>query len=366
MKYFKWVFGNSLAYKENEKFELGEVLVSEMWDPYNNDWDKHGGFNFTNEKCAFRWASRGDTLYEVEFPNDAEIVEVPNYKTPGGIFIANKIILNNPKLISEEMLFDFYKKSDLPLKTYFECIGIFSARGYYDLALTLIKDKVNMENIDLAIDEFNNSIKPWHEVNKDCFNRVKEILEEIKSDLDINLFISKEPYIKKLTNDKVINLTGQTGSGKSTYAKKQFNDDNYLIIDTDDIFSENRFKNSTGINKQLGEFFRDKYDVLPNCGDNFDIIYNDILEYCKDMDKTIVIDCAQFHCIKDIKLLKGKLIVLRTCINTCYNRTIERYKKQNKNASNEEIRNYSNRKKNIFSWYKGSNKFIKKIDSTLC
>ena len=48
----------------------------------------------------------------------------------------------------------------------------------------------------------------------------------------ITLDIDKEPYIKVLSNDRVINLTGQSGSGKSTYAKENFNSDEYLIIDT--------------------------------------------------------------------------------------------------------------------------------------
>ena len=66
-------------------------------------------------------------------------------------------------------------------------------------------------------------------------------------DILIDLYIDKEPYIKKLTKDKIINLTGQSGSGKSYYAKQTFNSDEYLIVDTDDIFSEKRFINSNGI-----------------------------------------------------------------------------------------------------------------------
>ena len=107
MKYLKWAFGTNVAHRENQKFEIGKVITSDVWDPYNDDWDKHGGFNFTNEECALRWMSRGDTLYEVEIPSDGELVEVPNQKTPGGIYIANKIILKNPIPISNELLLDF-------------------------------------------------------------------------------------------------------------------------------------------------------------------------------------------------------------------------------------------------------------------
>ena len=174
--------------------------------------------------------------------------------------------------------------------------------------------------------------------------------------------MDKEPYIKQITNDNIINLTGQSGSGKTTYAKNHFNSDKYLVIDTDDIFSENRFKDSKGINKELGEHFRNKYEELPNCSDDFDLIYEDILDYCKKYNKTIVIDCAQFHCIKDITLLKGKLIVIRTCIDNCYNRVVERYKTINKNYSIDELEKYKMRKKSIYTWYKYSNEFLEKID----
>ena len=361
MKYLKWVFGTNVANKENEEFKINEEITAERWDPTTKDWTLKGGFNFTNEKCALRWMARGDTLYEVEIPSDGEIYEIENNKTPGGIIIANKIILKNPISISSELLNHFYEVSNLPLKTYFECVGLLASRGYYDLALRIIKDKVTMENIDIAIETFNDSIKPWHKVDYDCYNKVKEVLEEIQSDGLINLFIDKEPYIKILTDDEVINLTGQSGSGKSTYAKNNFNTDNYLVVDTDDIFYENRFEYATGINKELGIYFRNKYKELPSLFDDFDLIYNEIINYCKNNTKTLVIDCAQFHCIKDVNLLKGKIIIIRTCIDNCYIRTIERYKNLNKNYTEEELNKYKERKKGIYSWYKGTNEFIKKI-----
>ncbi|MBQ3298459.1 MAG: hypothetical protein IJG97_06690 [Bacilli bacterium] len=362
MKYLKWAFKNNIGHRDDQKIELGKVIICDTWNPNSSDWDERGGFNFTNEECALRWISRGDTLYEVEIPEDEEVLKVKNDKTPGGIFVTNKIILKNPITISDELVRDFYKKSKLPLETYFECIGILATRGYYDISLMIIKDKVNMNNIDLAIDKFNRELKPNREIDYDCYNRVKSILEEIKSSIDINLFIDKEPYIKQITKDNVINLTGQSGSGKTTYAKEHFNSDEYLVVDTDDIFSDNRFNNSVGINKELGEYFRNKYEKIPNCGDNFDLIYEDILNYCSKYNKTIVIDSAQFHCIKDLTLLKGELIIIRTCIDNCYNRTIERYKTNNKNYSQEELEKYKDRKKAIYTWYKSTNEFIEKID----
>lgn len=360
MTYLKWIFNSDV---ESGLLKIDSIMQHDTWDPENPDWSKRGEFNFSNEENIIRWISRGDTLCGVEIPEDAEIKNVDNYKTPNGIIVANKIILKNPTPVSDELTMDLYKMSDMPLKTYFETIAALAIRGCYNTALQIIKDKVNLDNINEAIDEYKDFIKPWHKdnLNQEVYDQVLEVLEEIKSDTLINLFIDKEPYIKDITDDKVINLTGQSGSGKTTYALNNFSDDKYLIIDTDDIFNEERFKQTKGINKELGLYFREKYNLLPNCGDDFDLIYKEILNYCMKYDNVIVIDCAQFHCIKDISLLKGKIIIIRTCIDNCYSRTIERYKTIKKDYTDEELKKYMERKKSIYKWYKYSNLFIKKI-----
>ena len=209
-------------------------------------------------------------------------------------------------------------------------------------------------------EELINELKNQGKIDEDIED--EEILKEINSPLLISIFVDKDPYIKKITEDRIINLTGQSGSGKTTYASEHFNSDNYLIIDTDEIFSETRFKNATGINKELGEYFRNNYKKLPNCSYDFDLIYNEIINYCKKYDKTIVIDCAQFHCIKDISLLKGTVIVIRTCIDNCYKRTIERFKRIKENYTNEEFQKYQERKKSIYKWYRYTNELLEKID----
>ena len=364
MKYLKWIFKENINNKE-KSLKINDVTICDTWEPENPDWDKRGGFNFSNEENIIRWISRGDTLCEVEIPKDAKIKKVINQKTPNGIFISNKIILKNPTPISDELTKELYKKSNMPLKTYFETIAALAIRGCYNTCLEIIKDKVNMNNIDEALYEYSHFIKPWHRnnMNKDIYNQVLEILQEIKSNISINLFIDKKPYIKEITSDKVINLTGQSGSGKSTYASHAFNSNKYLIIDTDDIFSDIRFKHSKGINRELGNYFRNKYKILPNCGNDFDLIYQEILNYCSKYNKIIVIDCAQFHCLKDLTLLKGKIIIMRTSINKCYNRTIERYKKINPNYTKEELDKYKERKKSLYIWYKQTNIFINNINN---
>lgn len=286
------------------------------------------------------------------------------------MFRSNKIIVTNPRKITDEMALDFYKKSQIPEVAYYKTLGVVSIMNYRNTALTILREKVNKENIDLALEEWNDFIERGGTGNrKKSSALVKEIddyLNEIKSPLDISLCITKDPYIKVLTEDKIINLTGQSGSGKSTYAKKYFDSDKYVIIDTDDIFSEKRFQEATGLNKELGYMFRKKYKVLPNLAENFDLIYNEIIDFCNNYNKIIVIDCALFHCVKDLKILKGKLIIIRTDIDTCYKRTINRWIEHQKmkkyDYTNDEFNEYFERKKSIYKWYKETNKFIRRID----
>lgn len=106
----------------------------------------------------------------------------------------------------------------------------------------------------------------------------------------------------------------------------------------------------------------EKYKEIPNCGDDFDLIYKEILDFCKEFDKTLAIDCATFHFIKDVTLLRGKIIVMRTSVNTYYNRCLKRFEEQNSDYTEEELNAYKGRKKKIFVWYKFLNEFIEKID----
>lgn len=185
---------------------------------------------------------------------------------------------------------------------------------------------------------------------------MNNILIEINKD--------KEPYIKELTKDKIINLTGESGSGKSHYTNKYKDNDNYVIIDTDEVFA--RYNTSTGYNKELGDMFRSKYKVLPSLFENFDLIYDEIINYFKNSNKTIIIDSAQFRNLKDFSKIKGTVIVMRTSVDKCYQRCIERYKKNNPEITKEDFEKYSNKKKQIYNWYNSLNDFIIKIDQYNC
>ena len=104
------------------EYKLDEVNVADNWNSSEQDPEKMGGFNFSTEEKILRWLVRGDTIYDVEIPEDAEVVDCVNIAAPHGVFRSNKIILKNPRIITDDMAMDFYLKSKLPEKSYLSSI----------------------------------------------------------------------------------------------------------------------------------------------------------------------------------------------------------------------------------------------------
>ena len=338
------------------QYRLNEVNIADTWNPNTYNPKEMGGFNFSSEDKILRWLHRGDTIYDVEIPKDAEVVLCDEEK---GIFRANKIIVSNPRKITDEVVLDLYNKNSLSNKIIAQCLQTLLWKGRLELCKYIIKDKVNENNIDEILKEFEEYTKEREKVNpnNEDTNIIHDILKEIQSPIDINLYIDKEPYIKDLNNDKIINITGESGSGKSYFSNKYIKDNNYIVIDTDVVFSDRPSDNRESV--ELRTIFSDKpKDYLIT---NFDEFYLKTLNYFKDSDKTLVIDSAQYRNIKDYSILKGQLIVMRTSIETCYERTLNRWKSKNE-YNEEEFNKFAEKKRGMFSWYKGLNEFIEKVD----
>ena len=366
MKYLKVMFGNISGADKNLEYKIDEVNVADKWNPKTDEPREMGGFNFSNEENILRWLIRGDTLYDVIIPEDAEVVKIDHLSTPNGVYRSNKIILSNPRVVDDELAMELYLKSNMPEKTYYKTLAILAIRGYRNTCIKLIKDRINKDNIDLVlseIDDFVNSKKSSENTSNEneVYVEVMTWLKEIKSDLLISRFIDKDIYTKLLTNDRVINITGESGSGKSYYSKKYMNNDNYVVIDTDVVFGNAKASNEyeEELHNKVHTKFGSDNSVLCT---NFDECYLYMLDCLKDIDKTIVIDSAQYRNVKNLDILKGKIIVVRTSIETCYQRCVNRYKERNPDATLEELEKYNNKKKALFEWYRGINSFLEKLN----
>ena len=204
----------------------------------------------------------------------------------------------------------------------------------------------------------------FQEKEVDCYHYIlekKDFLKEYfrKETLYITEDIDKDPYIKHISEDPILNITGESGSGKTYACEKYKKDENCIVIDTDQVFGKEEKDHN---NQEFYKYLINKYQKIPDLIENFDQIYKDILEYAKRKNKYIIIDSAQFRNIKDITLLKGDIIVLRTCINTCFDRCVKRFQQKNKDVSFEELAAYTTRKKGIYTWYEAINRLIDRLD----
>lgn len=169
-KYVKVIFGNKGA---NFEYKIGEVNVATVWNPKAENGRDFGGFNYASEECILRWLHRGDTLYDVEIPEDAENIKVEGATT---IYRTNKIILKNPRPVDDEMALYFYKISSIPEKSYYKALGAVSNMNYKNTALTILKDKVNKDNIDIVLEEWNDFID--HGGKEDRDNSTVDMIEK--------------------------------------------------------------------------------------------------------------------------------------------------------------------------------------------
>ncbi len=153
-------------------------------NPNTLDPAKMGGFNFSTDEKILRWIHRDDTIYDVELPEDAEMIDCPSKNCPHEVFRTNKIILSNPRKVTEEMVLDFYKKSDLPENTYYQCLVILLYKNYINVAKYIIKDRINEDNINACIEEFERMITDKHDGNVYEF-KYEELWDEAKEIYDI-------------------------------------------------------------------------------------------------------------------------------------------------------------------------------------
>ena len=183
-KYLKVMFDDISGADSKLKYKINEVNIANNFNHNASSPKDIGGFNFSTEDKIFRWLVRGDTLYDVIIPEAAIVINVPSESAPNGVFRTNKIILTNKRKMTDEMAMYFYKKSNLPEKSYYKALAGIMVRGYKNTCLQLIRDKVNKDNIDFVLKEINDFVGPNMNKEKDnshkVYYEVMDVLNKIK------------------------------------------------------------------------------------------------------------------------------------------------------------------------------------------
>ena len=114
-KYVKVMFETTSGANKGFEYKINEVNVCNNWNPTALKGRDFGGFNYASEECILRWLHRGDTIYDVEIPKDAENIKIDGATT---IYRTNKIIIKNPRKVDDELALHFYEISNIPKAAY--------------------------------------------------------------------------------------------------------------------------------------------------------------------------------------------------------------------------------------------------------
>lgn len=184
-KYYKFI-QTKKKYADGKEFPIDEIVEASR--PVNLEAENPidmGGFCVSIYENAFRWVVRGDTLCEVLIPEGEKIYTTGS---DNGIYIAQKIILTNPKKVDDEFAMQLYLNSKLPEKSYFLAMTACAICGYIKTALQVCLDKVNSENVEIAITELDDF----------CKRRMEEKYIENASEIEtIKILRNKLLEIKK-------------------------------------------------------------------------------------------------------------------------------------------------------------------------
>lgn len=140
----------------------------------------------------------------------------------------------------------------------------------------------------------------------------------------IYLLKDRKDYVKKLTDDKIINIIGTKGSGKTTSANKYIDNDNYLVINCDRLYdmpTDNALEDD--FLPKVKELLIKKYGEIYT-GEKFEICYDEIVSFAKENKKNIIIEGNVIYDIKPITKLKGTVVAKRTGVLKCFLRAVKR------------------------------------------
>ena len=175
-KFVKVMYGTTSGAKSDFEYKLGEVNMSNNWNPKVDSGKEFGGFNYCDEKCILRWLHRGDTIYDVEVPKDAENIKLDGATT---IYRTNKIIVKNPRKVDDDLALHFYEISEIPEKSYYKALGAVAVMNYKKTALKILKDKVNKKNINEVLEEWNEFIDHDGKNDRKDSNETVKIIERM-------------------------------------------------------------------------------------------------------------------------------------------------------------------------------------------
>jgi len=137
----------------------------------------------------------------------------------------------------------------------------------------------------------------------------------------IKLFKDQGDFIITLTDDKLMNIIGTKGSGKTTASLKYIDNDRYIVINCDRLFELPSFEKEDKELNNVRNILKKKYGELKE--NKFKEYYIDIVDYIKHKKKVGLIEG---NVVQDLPIeeLKGRVLIKRTGKLKSFYRSVKR------------------------------------------
>lgn len=105
-----------------------------------------------------------------------------------GVWRSNKIIVTNPRAITDEMVMELYKKTTLSNKILAQCLQTLLWKNRLEISKYIINDRVTKQNVSEFIDEFENYTKKSENFNYDNLEKDSKIIYDMLKKIIIKIY----------------------------------------------------------------------------------------------------------------------------------------------------------------------------------
>lgn len=178
-KFYKVLLGTESSACPGFHYNVDTETIAPHWNPAGDGPAEIGGFNIATEAAMLRWICRGNILYDVILPEDAEIVYPPNDQIQGELARVNKLILTNPRPMTDEIAMHFYKKAKFHHQEYFKILVICAICGHTKTCEAILHDHVTPVNARECLMVWDSFLTPEHcsyPYNPELYRNIRKLL----------------------------------------------------------------------------------------------------------------------------------------------------------------------------------------------
>lgn len=176
----------------------------------------------------------------------------------------------------------------------------------------------------------------------------------------IKIIKDKKDVEIQCTEEKIINITGMIGSGKTTKANLYRKNEDYIVISLDCLYRGQDKENMNEETRIINQLLKEKFSKKDN-EKYFKQYYDEIIRYINtcERDVTWVLEGQQIYRYLNWSEIKGKLIIKRTGLLKCWKRSIVRHIKKKRLLLKQQQITKKQYYENVWYWIKRRTKQLK-------